>query len=169
MDHPRGPLGSASGTRTTAVPVLCVMLFIFGGFALLSNASDALSHVTPEDAEAQVDKSMEMAMKFVQNDENAGELMAEVREASLRVLEKNATIGFLKLIATMGAMVGAAYLWRMRRMGFHIYLASAIVWAFAPMFVVGANMVTWIYAIMYGIVVFIFALILAIERKHMIA
>jgi hypothetical protein len=57
----------------------------------------------------------------------------------------------------------------MRRKGFHIYLVSAIVWAFAPMFLAGANTVTWIYAILYGLVVLVFTLILAAERKHMVA
>jgi hypothetical protein len=169
MNDPHDPFGPPPGTRTTAVTILCLLIFIFGGLAVILNFSDWRSPLTPDEAQAQVDKSMEMAEKWVQDDDQAQEFMAGVREASLRVLEKNSSIGLLKLFASIGAFVGALYLWRMRRMGFHIYLASAIVWAFAPMFLAGANLVTWIYAIMYGIVVLIFALILAAERKHMVA
>jgi hypothetical protein len=168
MNDLQGPIGPIPGKRTTTVTVCCVLLFLFGAFALFGNLSDWLAPPPMEEVEARMAETMEAMQGFMPGTPEGEEAMAMVEDLTLLMAEKTSAIGLLKTFATMGAFVGGVLLWRMRRVGFHVYLLSAIVWAFAPMFVMGANMVSWTIAVMYGIVVLVFALLFASQRKYML-
>jgi len=162
------PWTDQTGKRTTTVTVLCILIFVFGGWALISDISEWMNPPAPEEVEEQLDQSAEMMAGFLSNMPDAEEAMETSREFALLMAEHAAPIAMLKAFATLGALIGAWLLWRMRSIGFHVYLISAIVWAFSPMFILGSNLLTWSLAIMYGIVVLVFALLFNANRKYMV-
>lgn len=158
----------AAGTRTSTVTACCILLFVFGGLALFSNAKEWLSPPSVEETQEAMDRTFEMLQGVMESDPNAEETMERVQGLNLLATEKAGPIAMLKTLATLGALIGGVLLWRMRKLGFHVYLLSAILWAFAPMFMMGANVYSWTVAVMYGIVVLIFALLFNSQRKHML-
>jgi len=162
------PWTDQTGKRTTTVKVLCILLFVFGGWALIGNFSEWISPPSPEEMEQQLDQSAELMEGWMSPLPEAEEAMEKSRELATLVTSNAAPIAMLKFFATLGALIGGVLLWRMRRVGFHVYLISAIVWAFAPMFIIGANLISWSFAIMYGLVVLVFALLFNAQRKFMV-
>ena len=162
------PWTERTGKRTTTVTVLCILIFVFGGIALISNLAEWMNPPSVEDAEEQLDRSMKMMEGFLSSMPDSEEAIETSRHMTLAMTEHAGTIAMLKFFTTLGALFGAVLLWRMRSVGFHVYLISAILWAFAPMFIIGSNFMTWSMAVMYGIVVLIFALLFNAQRKYMV-
>jgi hypothetical protein len=152
--------------RPTFLTVLCVLIFIFCGWSALSNFMEAASPPDPELVEQQIEESMERFGSFG-GGADTEEVMDMVREVTMQMVEKARPIAILKGLAALLAIAGAWLMWNLRRQGFHLYVVAGIIWAFAPMFFIGGNMVTWISAVIYGFVVLVFSIMFALNLKYM--
>lgn len=153
---------------STLLKVLCIIVFITAGLALVSNVSEALSPPTAEQTEEAWEKSVSMwGGGMDEADEQTQEVFERSRQAMVDMGAHATPIGWTKALGCALALLGAWSMWRLRRVGFHLYIVGGVLWSCAPIFVVGANLVTWSFVLAYGFVCLVFTILFATCLKEM--
>jgi hypothetical protein len=162
------PWAETTGKRSGVISVFCILIFIFGGYAAWSNFGDWISPPDEDQVGEQMHQMEQTMKRFSSGEEEAKEMEAEMRDAFEVLLLNSDRIGMWKFVASIGAIIGAILLWRLRRVGLHVYLISGLVWAIAPILVVGGNVLTYAMAFLYGLVVLIFSVVFFSQRKRLV-
>ncbi len=116
--------------RPKFLSVLCILTFIFTGLGSLSCI------ITP--------LTSEMVKEFMINAPNYDEVqMAD----SLKVIEAGWGYYMLTLALTIGSMVGAILMWKLKKNGFHFYAFSNLAILFVPTLVLGIA-ISWVSIIL---------------------
>ncbi len=116
--------------RPKFLSVLCILTFIFTGLGSLSCI------ITP--------LTSEMVKEFMINAPNYDEVqMAD----SLKVIEARWGYYMLTLALTIGSMVGAILMWKLKKNGFHFYAFSNLAILFVPTLVLGIA-ISWVSIIL---------------------
>ncbi len=152
--------------RPAFLTVLCVLIFVFCGWAAISNFMEAASPPYAVMVQEQMEQAMGQFGSFG-GDADSEAMLASITETMMRMVEQARPIAILKGLAALLALLGAWFMWNMRKLGFHLYVVAGILWSFAPMFFLGANMVTWVIALMYGFACLVFTIMFASNLKVM--
>ena len=135
---PAGPVQEKPVTRPMLLTVLCILTFIGSGLNVVSGLAigtffDQFVTVAADLAETYKLPGMEM------------------------VTEGTPGFFFISAFLYSGSVAGALVMWRMRRIGFHIYTISQILMILAPMYfysLAGPSMpdlvITGVFVIMYS-------------------
>ena len=116
MEEPQMlPVNEANNKRPTLLTVLCILTFIGAGMNAFSNLMVFIFF----------DMSMKFATKFVET--------FKVEGMELFLNAKPVYFAAAALISAM-ALAGAIQMWRLRKLGFHIYTVSQILAILSPMF-----------------------------------
>lgn len=111
--------------RPATLSVLCILTFIFSGLGCLS------SIFTPLYADTIIE-FMKTSPEF---DEEA---MAD----TLKLLNAGWGYYILTLVLTVGSLVGAILMWKLKKNGFHFYAFSNLALLFVPTLVLGMS-ISW--------------------------
>lgn len=152
--------------RPGFLSALCIIVFIFAGWSLISNLMDAMSPPDPEEIEMGMTEAMDQIESL--NSDLSEDMMEGIMHVMIRLVEETRPIALLKAFSAILALAGAFMIWKLKRQGFHLYVIGGLIWAFAPMIFVGANVVTWISAVVYGFVVLVFTIMFYLNRKYMV-
>jgi hypothetical protein len=152
--------------RPGFLSALCIIIFIFAGWSLIGNLIEAAAPPDPAEVDVQLEETMDKVEAL--GTDISEEMLESIRVITLMMVENARPIALLKALAAVLALAGAYMMWKLKKQGFHLYVIGGILWAFAPMIFIGANMITWIYAVMYGFIVLIFSIMFAVNRKYMI-
>ena len=111
--------------RPRRLTVLCILTFIFSGLGCLS------SILTPFLADEMSD--------FIKNSPNyKDEAFAE----SIKVIEAGWIYHFPTFILALGSVLGAVLMWRLKKVGFHLYAISNLSLLFIPTLTLGLS-ISW--------------------------
>ncbi|MDR2511464.1 MAG: hypothetical protein LBC89_03230 [Bacteroidales bacterium] len=115
--------------RHALLTVLCILTFIGSGFSLLSNGImgffktpivEAMEHYkdTPD-----FDNVIEMLPNY-----------ETIYDSSLQILRDTHTAYYiLNLLLVLLSLVGTAMMWKVKKLGFHLYTVSQLLMLFIPM------------------------------------
>lgn len=155
----------SSAAPSTLLKTLCYIIIGTCGLALLMNVTEAMA---PPDAQAAMDMLESNLERFGSSlDQEGAAALDGLREAYRRIVESTAAIALVKALSCALAMVGAWFMLRLRRNGFHLYVVAGLIWCFAPMLLTGGNVLTWGLAFLYGFVCLVFTVLLASRLKEL--
>jgi hypothetical protein len=108
--------------RSTLLTVLLVLTFIGSGFTFIGNAYLSLFY----------EQYIELIEEFADDDALAS--IASLLERTIEMMEKVGTgyYGILALLATI-SLAGAVFMWRLNKLGFHLYASAQIILLLIPM------------------------------------
>jgi hypothetical protein len=157
--------------RPSFLTVLCILsfigscYFIFNGITTYMNA-DASSQMIS----SALDSARVEVQKEVGSDDKAGQMadkmLAGVSKMSdPKLMKQNALYMILANILSLG---GAYLMFQQRKMGFWIYLLGTGIFILSPVIVFGAtNFMSLGMTLLYGLVGLVFAVLYALNLKHM--
>lgn len=156
--------------RPTFLTVLCVLTFVVSGYYFLSNVIGLFTAGTIESMQwgelaMQLDKAMESADTGTQ--QFMSKLMTDI-VAVMEALEAHIYLVLsLAALASALSLLGAYLMFQLRRAGFYIYAGAKALDIFAPLLILGVNLVT---ALAFGFVALVsigMILLYASNRKHL--
>ena len=138
--------------RSTLLTVLLVLTFIGSGASFLSNGYVAAA--------------FETVIGYVEElaDDDAFAALAAMLEQSVATMEK-AGAGYFWLITLLYlvSVVGAVFMWKLNKSGFHLYATAQIIILFIPMLFgltklpgIGATIITAVFVLAYALELKIF-------------
>ncbi|MES2616635.1 MAG: hypothetical protein V4613_02085 [Bacteroidota bacterium] len=158
--------------RPTFLTVLCILTFIgsawgiVGGFTSIMTAktygkvmdaakqdmgtvTDSLSTVTSS-------ASAEAATEMINT------MVGSINEDTIR------NNGIASIIASIFTLVGALLMWKLRKMGFWVYVLGVLISIVAPVMIYSGNLLGAISAIGMGFIGILFIILYAVNRKHLV-
>ncbi len=124
FDEVQNDMGQPKRPKT--LTVLCILTFIFTGLGALS------SILTPFYADTMVE--------FMKSGPNFDE---EAMAENLKVLTAGWGYYMLTLALTIGSLIGAIMMWKLKKNGFHFYAVSNLALLFVPTLVLGMT-ISWV-------------------------
>ena len=108
--------------RSTLLTVFLVLTFIGSGFAFIGNAYTSLSF----------ENIIELVEELA--DDDAMATLSSLLERSVEMMEKVGPryYGIIALLALI-SLVGAVFMWRLNKLGFHFYASANLILLFIPM------------------------------------
>jgi phage-related protein len=94
--------------------------------------------------------------------ETMGNALASINEETIK------NNGYAAIIASILTLMGAFFMWGLKKMGFLIYVFGTLVGIVAPIIIYNGNIVGAISAIGMGFVGLIFIVLYALNRKHLV-
>lgn len=145
--------------RTTFVTVLCILSFIAIGTTLLSNLiSIATYSVADQEMMAEI---MEDSMDQMGDSAGSG-FIESIFSTSMDAMEYQIPLAIVSIIAQLFCLFGCLQMWKMKKMGFYLYLLGEWVPAIVSMVLLGA-----FFGIVGAIVPIIFSILYGLNVKDM--
>jgi hypothetical protein len=114
MDEQQQPLPNEASPNIILLKILCVFTFVGSGLGLLSYGIIGFIH-----------SFFSNNLSLIPDEQN--------RELIAMMLSAGRTFFFLNAILYVASFVGAVLLWRMKKVGFHVYTASQLLLLILPM------------------------------------
>lgn len=153
--------------RPTFLTVLCIITFVVSGLMLLSTIWSFITY-DPENQEYMIEESL-IAMEQMVNESGGvfGDDFIENYKTTLyEQIEYATPLNLISLFSVLLSLMGAILMYRMKRIGFHIYVASKLV-GMAPLFMLTLNQILGIgYGVM-GVLTLVFVILYAVNLKHL--
>jgi hypothetical protein len=161
---------STSAKRPTFLTVLCILTFVVSGYHFFDGligvfSSDSFDQAQYEEAMNQMSEAMggadESARQTVQG------FMEATNETIQAGLENATTLGIIEMLAAALSLLGAYFMFRLKQMGYYVYIGAKALGIIGPLAILGVNMLT---GIIYGFAAFIgilFIVLYGINKKHM--
>ena len=145
--------------RTTFVTVLCILSFIAIGTTLLSNLiSIATYSVADQEMMAEI---MEDSMDQMGDSAGSG-FIESIFSTSMDAMEYQIPLAIVSIIAQLFCLFGCLQMWKMKKMGFYLYLLGEWVPAIVSWVLLGA-----FFGIVGAIVPIIFSILYGLNVKDM--
>ena len=144
--------------RPTFLTVLCIITFIVSGFMFISNSYRAITYSQDKQLEYnefEIEQTIEWA-EMLSGGESLPGLDEQIVMMELRQkeeMENHALLTIIGLLSIVLSLLGAFFMYRLRKLGFHLYtlskvialvplliftLTSAIVWTLSIGAIIGA-------------------------------
>jgi len=149
--------------RPTFLTVLCIITFIVSGYFFLSGVFQAITYDVDKQIEVN-EIAMESMIEIAATDETGTvDGMINTMEVFFEENIKNAsTIMAMNIIATLLSLLGAFFMYRLKKLGFHMYLVSKIIGASTILFFTLSSIILAVYIL---IAVFTIAFIFMYSRN----
>jgi predicted cobalt transporter CbtA len=138
----------------------------------LLDVNEILDSTTSEMTEAEIVESGEQAIEDVANNvenksaEAAANMMKSlVGGISAETIKNNAYASILAAILTL---IGAIMMWKLRKIGFWIYVLGTVIGIVAPLIIYSGNLLGAISAIGIGFFGILFVVLYAINKKQLV-
>lgn len=156
--------------RPLFLKVLCILTFIGSGYGIINSAityfkADDIAKIFTE-AKSQVNEDIKR--KNSQNPEKVNfvsKIMNNASEISTPENLRKTSIG--NCITSMLCLIGALFMWRLRRIGFYIYVLGTIISIILPFYLFGSNFLTNISAGFLGFIGLMFVIFYAMNIKSL--
>ncbi len=157
-------------TRPTFLTVLCIITFIVSGFNVMSNlvglfSSESFDSDEWEEVSVQVSEAMDGADSATQ-DLMAG-LMESVESTIQAGIENAMVLGLISFLASALSFFGAFQMFKLKKMGYYIYILSKVIGVFLPLMILGVNLITGIIYGLGGFLAVLFIILYGTNRKHL--
>lgn len=132
--------------RPTFLTVLCIISFVFSGFLLISTLYGLVTYSEEAQLEAleQTIVSLEeMGAELPGLDENIRDLEVFNKEQ----MDNNVILQAISLISILLSLFGVFLMYQLKKMGFHIYLASKVVGLIPLLIFTLSTAVFWSYGL----------------------
>ncbi len=134
--------------RPTFLTVLCILTIIWNAFKFYSAIPNTF---TPEKIIESKEQSNEMVMEMFSKymSENDLEQIEKSQEMLGQYFDRNNLVlsGGINLISCLLLILGAVWMWELRKKGFWVYLAGNVIGILAPILIFGGS-IGWTFGIM---------------------
>lgn len=142
--------------RPTFLTVLCILTFVGGGISLIMNIMSYFTY-----------SAMAASGGDMLSDLGA---QGEQVEAAMSMLgldpAKMATSALIVAILNVVVLAGALMMWKLKKVGYYIYLVGELVQAVIPVIVIG-GLAGGMSVIFMGIIAIVFIILYGLNLKHM--
>ncbi len=153
--------------RTTFLTVLCVLTIIWNAFKFYSAIPNTF---TPEKVIESKEQSNEMMMDMLSKymSENDLEQMEKSQDMLADFFDRNNLVlsGGISLISSLLLILGAIWMWELRKKGFWVYISGNLIGILAPILIFGGSM-GWTFGIMSFIASALFIGLYGANFKHL--
>lgn len=157
--------------RPTFLTVLCILTFIGSGFGLMSGVSNSMNaEQAVSDISSLQDAIDDARVQFEDAEsEKAIQLLDEFSESvnDSYTVENIRVNGLGNTGASLVTLLGALMMWRLRRIGFHLYVAGSILATVVPWYAYGSGMIGMMNTLFTGGVGLFFVILYAFNLKHL--
>lgn len=148
----------------TFLKVLCIITFVVSGILIIISAFD-LATYDPEMAQARFEESIYELEKMPDNPFK--EMMMDMTKTTVEdQLEHHTTLSILSVFSVLLSLLGAILMYKLKKIGFHIYVVSKLVGFSQILFITLVPMITIGY-VFVGIFTVAFVIMYAVNLKHM--
>jgi hypothetical protein len=145
--------------RTTFVTVLCILSFIAIGTTLLSNLISIATYSVAD--QEMIAEMMEDSMDQMGDSAGSG-FLESIFSTSMEAMEYQIPLAIVSIIAQLFCLFGCLQMWKMKKMGFYLYLVGEWAPAIVTMVLLGA-----FFGIIGAIVPIIFSVLYGLNVKDM--
>lgn len=156
--------------RPTFLTVLCIITFIWSGYTVLTSLTEIFTDNSFDQEEWQ-EISIQVSESMDQADSQAQEMMEMAMDAVASTIEagiENAMLlGIIGFLAAGLSFFGAFQMFKLKKMGYYIYILSKVVGVFVPLMILGVNLIT---GIMYGVgllIAVVGIILYGVNSKHL--
>lgn len=129
-----------SNKRPTFLTVLCIITFIVSGFSFFGSVEDMFSSNSTSQEEWD-----EMTLQFEEMSENMDsdmqDMMASIMESMAGMMETQESshiiLVVIGILATLLSLLGAFWMFKLKKIGFYTYIVSKIVGVLGPLAIFG--------------------------------
>lgn len=111
--------------RPQFLTVLCILTFISAGFGSIGSITTPLFS--------------DMLVAFLQSNPNVDE---EAMEMAMKTIEAGWGYYIFLFVLSLGSLTGAILMWKLKKIGFHVYSLSNLAQLFVPTLVLGVS-ISW--------------------------
>ncbi|WP_294142740.1 hypothetical protein [uncultured Sanguibacteroides sp.] len=158
------PFESSKPKRSTFLLVLCILTFIGSGWGILSNLIGLFT------AELQ-NSTVEMQQLYQSaGSSDSGFLKAWMNSSMdlMQVTDMHATaINLSGLFLSLFSLIGAIFMFNLKRVGFYIYTAAQILALFVLPYYAGFSMLVWVSFVTSGFFTLLFIILYAVNYKQL--
>jgi hypothetical protein len=156
--------------RPTFLTVLCIITFIWSGYTVLTSLAGIFTSNSFDQEEWQ-EISIQVSESMDQADSQAQEMMEMAMDAVASTIaagiENAMLLGIIGFLAAGLSFFGAFQMFKLKKMGYYIYILSKVVGVFIPVIILGLNLIT---GIMYGVgllIALVGIILYGINSKHL--
>jgi len=170
-------VGSPKAERPIFITVLCIVSFIISAFAFYSSAVSSIQANLMQDF-SKLEQTMDSAMAMSNNDSAASPQQKAAQNFSKNIMKhtfsgltseniyKAALANFCYGLLTL---FGALLMWRLRKIGYWLYLLGIIISAIAPIAIYGtSNWIGLFTAVGMGMLGLVMMVLFTINKKHLV-
>ncbi len=153
--------------RPTFLTILCILTLVWNAYKFYGAIPNTFS---PETVMANKEQASEMMMDMFSKymSEKDLEQVEKSQEETAKMFEKDNLVlsGGISLISSLLLILGAVWMWGLRKKGFWVYIAGNIVGILAPIIIFGGQ-IGWSVGIMSLIASAIFTGLYAMNLKYL--
>lgn len=145
--------------RPTLLTVLCILTFIGSGFSIYSGIQSYLTADVTAGATSEAMEELQDQMEDQEVPGFMGELFNSIGETMTPDKVKN--MGIATLISSILTLIGAVFMWGLRKNGFYLYVIGTIIAIVAPMLIyngmmgnfsaAGNTFIGILFSVLYGL------------------
>ena len=156
-----------TSVRPTFLTVLCVLTLVWNAYKFYGAIPNTF---TPEKVMANKEQANEMITEMLSkymSDKDLEKIEESQAETAKLFEERNLVLsGGMSLISSLLLMLGAIWMWGLRKKGFWVYIAGNIVGILAPIIIFGGQ-IGWSVGVMSFIASAIFTGLYAVNLKFL--
>ena len=164
QDYEQKPAG-----RPTFLTILCILTFVGSGLGLINGvyqfvtAEKAAQEMVRQNSEASAE--IQKSGKDDAGTKFAGKMINSVSKVSADDLKKG---GVLAILAAIVCISGAFMMWKLRRIGYYVYIAGILIGIVSPFVVFGSsNLAAIIGSTVTGFIGIAFIILYGVNVKHL--
>ena len=153
--------------RPVFLTVLCILTFIGSGYSALSALISLLTEPLVEQSMAQMEEVMlelDAASADVPWLENFLFAYIDVME---NMMDHYVEMNLTSFLGYALALTGAIFMFKLKNIGFHMYLASQLLLTMVPLIFMGFNIVGFVTAAVGGFFNILFVILYGLNLKHL--
>lgn len=165
MNDPTAP---TAPKRPLMLTILCIISIVIGVWSFAGGASSAFT----KSSEAQLKVAREkMEASMSQLNEAGVKNVARMLESAVEMAERTVRyakpLGYSSMMLAIVGIIGVVLMWRLKRMGFWIYVFSSIAGLVVPLVLVGGGVAAMVGIGVVAVVTVAFIVMYAIHLKYM--
>lgn len=159
-----------SAKRPTFLTVLCIITFVISGYKFFTSVGDVFSSESFDKAEWD-ELSVEFESASEGMDSGMQDMMASIMESMTGMMEtaeaNHMILAIVAIIATLLSLLGAFWMFKLKKVGFYTYIASKIVGVFGPLMIYGFGGFPLLMYTGGFLAAVIFIILYGVNRKHL--
>lgn len=153
--------------RPTFLLVLCILTFVFSGFNALASLFGLAFSSTFYSEEAN-EQSLETIYDAAEDAPGGmGDFLMDVAQMSEQAMQNQEIINLSNLLLYLLCVFGAILMYRLKKVGFHVYTAASAFLLIVPFLFMGLNWIVILSVIFNGLFTIGFVVMYGLNLKHM--
>ena len=158
------PFETSKPKRSAFLTVLCILTFIGSGWGILSNLMGLFTVGLQNSA-------MEIQQLYQSSGSSGSGFLKAWMNSSMDLMQVTAlhatAINLSGLFLSLFSLIGAIFMFNLRKVGFYIYSAAQILALFVLPYYAGFSMIVWVSFLTSGFFVLLFIVLYAVNYRQM--